>query len=403
MITISGDTIKSPSIKINTITSDSSSIKIDKELLCSDITDGEEITLTADTINIVGEIKRNGSSYTDEILDLGLTNAKKVLTTNLSWTVDSTSAESDTNFLTIEDAILESAKYVNTSTYTITITISQNTTIEQTIVQNIDLKHVRILGTLVLNTAMATYNAGHRPVFVFNNCSLPYMNVTITDNDQYSSLDYWITDSKGSIGETNGADVVLFNSDITFVSDIGYFYCVNSKVYISSYDIDGEIIVMNNSSVYIYNSTIGEATSSDIRVEESTLRIEDSTIATTYIEITSGTVFIKGTLTMKELKIFDSTVNIDLNSLIITNPDIVIYAYRSNLTVKTSSYTCTNTQHLYAQASNVFVSGLGAISNGSWTYDIEVLRGSIVSLYNTTPTAPSIALKTVTSNGIIIG
>lgn len=403
MITISGDTIKSPSMATNTITSDNYLIAINKKLLCSDIIAEEEMTLTANTINIEGEIKRNGSSYTDEILALGLTNTKKVLTSNLNWTVDSTSAESDTNFLTVEDAILESAKYVNTSTYTITITISQNTTIEQIRIQNIDLKHVRILGTLVLNTAMPAYPAGECPVFVFNNCSLPYINVTITDNGSYSSLDYWITDSKGSIGETNGADVVLFNSDITFVSNIGYFYCSNSKVHMSNYSIDGEIIVMNNSSVYIYGSTIGATTARNIKVEKSTLRIIDSTITTTNIRIADCTAFIKGTLTMKELKVFDSTVNIELSSLTITNPDIVMYAYRSNLTVKTASYTCINTQHLYTQASNVFIIGLGAISNGGWAYDIQASRGSIVSLYNTTPTSPNIALNTVTSNGIIIG
>lgn len=430
MINISGNTVDSPILKTDTITSDSSTIVLEKELSSS-----TEINLTAPSINlngnveIIGNINHNGSDIFTEIqTQIDSNSLKKILTQNITMEVGV-----DKEFINLHQALVEANKYsvgYQNSNPTIQCRIT---------IQIADGENVYDLGTIkdlylphvdIISVVAGSYGT-------FRNCTFGSINMSFVGEDCSGNTSLTLVNCKiDSLSLScikTGDKLFLYNTNINTL----HAPSLRTSMYSCTvYNCTGiEPVLISTSNINI-NSSV--STPSLFRIESSVVRIIGGSILTDGTNrITNSNVYISGcTISSSSglLALYSSNVRFSGGTL--SGKSTIIEAYRnsnvsisdlclltnsngnasaikshtgSKITIVTttdkfilkpptgiSAYGlyCDNAEIILRCTSNLIIS-----NNGS-DESIRVENGGKISLVNVTGTT-NIPVNTLNANGII--
>lgn len=441
MINISGNTVDSPILKIDTLTSDSSTIVLEKELSSS-----TEIKLTAPSINLdgnvdlIGNINHNGSDIFTEIQNqidntITTTNLKKILTQNITMQVGAGKQFTHLEYA-LEEASNYSVGYEHFNTYnqyriTIPIDNGYNSDIWGAM-KGLYLPHVDIVCLGIISAP----NVG----ITFEGCTFGSINLSFMGgNAAFLTFEDCKISSLTLSSTAPGDKLYLHNTNIHTL----HIPNLETRMYSSTvYTCTGkfpEVIHMSNIKIENSSSTINSFT-----IESSIVRIEDSSVSTTKanpipvnIIRDSNISFYNSTIvsaSSSALNLYSS--NVDFVGGAITGNSTMIRAHKnSNISISgecslTSLYGYSNTissytgskvtieanSSLFNQAEMTGLSEYGlycdnaeiilkssdslAILNSYMNEAISVRNGGKISLVNVTGTK-NIAVNTLTANGII--
>lgn len=439
MINISGNIVDSPILKTDTITSDNTTITLEKPLSSS-----TEINLTAPSINlngnveIIGNINHNGSDIFTEIqteiqTQIGNTSLKKILTQNITMQVGV-----GKQFTNLHQALVEANKYSvgyqnsnPTIQYRITIQIADDP-YDVSILGNINdlyLPHVDIvcLGTM----AIPILYSGDYGKFI--NCTFGSIDMSFAGGDSLSSLLTFVNCKIDSL-ELSLPESKLY----IYNTNINTLHAPSLRTYLYSctvYNCTGiEPILISTSNININGSV---STPSSFRIESSVVRIMGSSILTDSPNmITNSNVYIKastissssGLLVLYSSNVYfldgalsgkSTIIEAHRNSNVISDFCLLTNSYGNASAIKsytgskitivtttnkfilkpptsTSAYVlcCNNAEIILTCTSNLIIS-----NNGS-DESIFVEDGGKISLVNVTGTT-NIPVNTLTANGII--